>query len=50
MFDRAPGASGSGEPKLFPNDISAEQEALSAFIYAKVNNGLSSRLRHPATR
>jgi putative glutathione S-transferase len=40
MFNGAFDASGKKEVDLFPRDIAAEQDALSAFIYDKVNNGV----------
>src|SRR5277367_4086271 len=40
MFNDAFAALGDGKVDLFPKDIEAEQSKLSAFIYAKVNNGV----------
>jgi putative glutathione S-transferase len=40
MFNDAFAALGRAEPDLFPADIAEEQAALSAFIYAQVNNGV----------
>lgn len=40
MFNDAFGALGNRELDLFPKDIADEQERLSDFLYAKVNNGV----------
>ena len=40
MFNDAFRALGKGTADLFPKDIAAEQDKLSAFIYEKINNGV----------